>query len=111
MNLKKDKAYLRLPQNRPPVHPGEILAEEFMLPYHLTQQQLAQYLKISRKHLIDIIHAHKAVSLEVAQRLAKLFQTSVDFWIQGQVAYDIWYAQRHPSKEVKTIKPLKLSIN
>ena len=111
MNKNTAKATMRLPKNRVPVHPGEILVEEYMLPYNLTQQEMARYLKISRKHLIDIIRAHRPLSLEIAQRLAKFFQTSIDFWIQGQVAYDIWYAQHHPSKELKTIKPFKLHLN
>ena len=105
------KATIRLPKNRPPVHPGEILAEEYMLPYNITQQAMATHLRISRKHLIDIVHGRKPISLEIAQRLAKLFRTSVDFWIQGQTAYDLWHAARHPSRQLRTIKPLKLSIN
>ena len=111
MSSDSTKTTIRLPKNRPPVHPGEILAEEYMLPYDITQQKMAEYLKISRKHLIDIIHASKPISLEVAQRLAKLFQTSIEFWIQGQMAYDIWYAVRNPSRKLKSIKPLKLSLN
>lgn len=110
MKLDMAKTTIRLPKNRPPVHPGIILYEEYMIPYEITQQAMANHLKISRKHLIDIIHAHKPVSLEIAQRLAKLFRTSIDFWIQGQLAFDIWYAMRHPSKELKTIKPLALHM-
>jgi addiction module HigA family antidote len=98
---------MNLPKNRPPVHPGEILLEEYMLPYDITQQKMASYLKISRKHLIDIIHTRKSVSMEIAQRLAKIFKTSVDFWLQGQMAFDLWHALQHPSKELKAIKPLR----
>lgn len=105
------KTTIRLPKNRPPVHPGEILAEEYALPYNITRQGMAVHLKISRKHLIDIIHGRRPISLEIAQRLAKLFRTSIDFWIQGQMAYDLWHAVRHPSRQLRTIKPLKLSIN
>lgn len=105
------KMTIRLPQNRPPVHPGEILAEEYMLPYNITQHEMAVHLKISRKHLIDIIHGRKPISLEVAQRLAKLFRTSIEFWIQGQMAYDLWHALRHPSRQLRAIKPLELNIN
>lgn len=104
----KDSHMLRLPENRPPVHPGTILFEEYMLPYDLTQQEMANHLKISRKHLIDIIHARKPVSLELSQRLARLFKTSVEFWTQGQSAFDLWHAIRHPSKELRSMKPLKL---
>jgi antitoxin HigA-1 len=109
--MSPHKATIRLPKNRPPVHPGEILAEEYMLPYNITQQEMAVHLKISRKHLIDIVHGRKPVSSEIAQRLAKFFRTSVDFWIQGQTAYDLWHAARNPSRQLRTIKPLKLSIN
>lgn len=111
MIQKANQSSMRLPKRRSPVHPGEILFEEFMMPFEITQQKMAGYLKISRKHLIDIIHAHKPVSLEIAQRLAKLLRTSVDFWIQGQMAYDIWHAERNPSKELRNIKPLRLSAN
>lgn len=111
MSNKASKMTIRLPKDRPPIHPGEILIEEYMLPYDITQQEMAIHLKISRKHLIDIIHARKPISLEIAQRLAKFFQTSIDFWIQGQMAYDLWYAVRNPSRELKSIKPLKLSMN
>src|ERR1700728_962156 len=101
MNKNAAKVTIRLPKNRVPVPPGEILVEEYMLPYDITQHAMAVYLKISHKHLIDIIHARKPISLEIAQRLAKFFQTSIDFWIQGQVAYDIWHAMRNPSKVLK----------
>ena len=111
MKINSAKKTMRFPKNRAPVHPGEILLEEYMAPYGITQHKMAEYLKISRKHLIDIIHAAKPVSLEIAQRLAKLFKTSIDFWIQGQLVYDIWHALRHPSRKVKAIKPLKLSVS
>ena len=111
MNNKAGKMTIRLPKDRPPIHPGEILLEEYMLPHDITQQEMAIHLKISRKHLIDIIRARRPLSLEIAQRLAKIFQTSIDFWIKGQMAYDLWYAVRNPSRELKSIKPLKLSMN
>lgn len=111
MIAHSNKKTILLPQNRPPVHPGEILAEEYVLPYHITQQEMAVHLKISRKHLIDIIHGRKPISLEIAQRLAKLFRTSIDFWIQGQMAHDLWHAVRNPSRQLRTIKPLKLRMN
>lgn len=110
MTFKNQTTTIQLPQNRPPVHPGEILSEEYMLPLDLTQHTMANHLKISRKHLIDIIHGRRPVSLEIAQRLAKLFRTSIDFWSNGQMAFDIWYAVHHPSKELKEIKPLRLSL-
>lgn len=109
--MASHKTILRLPTERPPVHPGTILLEEFMNPHDITQQELARRLMISRKHLIDIVHARKPLSLEIAQRLAKLFGTSIDFWIQGQIAYDIWHAVRKPSKALKAIKPLELNAN
>ena len=109
MNSKK--TLTRLPTRREPIHPGIILLEEFMVPYDITQQEMAGHLLISRKHLIDLVHARKPVSLEIAQRLAKFFRTSIDFWIQGQIAFDIWHAMHKPSKAVKIIKPIELNVN
>lgn len=109
MALKKTTT--RLPTRRAPIHPGIILLEEFMAPYNISQQEMAKHLMISRKHLIDIVHARKPISLEIAQRLAKLFRTSIDFWIQGQIACDIWHALKKPSKVLKVIRPLELSVN
>ncbi len=109
--MNPTKTSIRLPSHRAPVHPGVILLEEYMLPCDITQQEMAKHLMISRKHLIDIVHARKPISLEIAQRLAKLFKTSVDFWIQGQIAFDLWHAARNPSKALKAIKPLELNVN
>lgn len=90
-----------MPNDRPPIHPGIILNEEFMNPYQLTQLQLSLELKISRKYLIDALHARKPISLELAQILAKFFQTSTEFLYQGQMVYDIWQSKEKPSLTLK----------
>ena len=95
------------PTNRAPVHPGEILLEEFMVPLGVTQQSMADHLKVSRKHISDIIHQRKSISLEISHRLSKYFGTSIEFWTQGQLNYDIWHAKKDPSREVKVIKPFR----
>lgn len=105
----KNKINYSLPTNRPPVHPGEILLEEFMAPFEITQKDMADRLKISRKHLSDIVHQKKPISLEIAHRLSKCFETSIDLWTQGQLNYDVWHALNNPSREVKKIKPFRLS--
>ena len=77
------------PSNRAPIHPGEILLEEFMLPLNITQLSMANHLKVSRKHISDIVHQRKPISLEIAHRLSKYFGTSIELWIQGQLSYDV----------------------
>ena len=96
-----------LPKKRAPIHPGEILKEEFMIPLRISQQSMAEHLKVSRKHVSDIVNHRKPVSLEIAQRLAKFFDTSIELWIQGQLAYDIWKAKKNPSRELRTIQKFK----
>ena len=108
MIMKNKLKCLQL-SNRSPVHPGEILLEEFMLPLNITQQSMANHLKVSRKHISEIVHQKKPISLEIAHRLSKYFATSIEFWTQGQLNYDIWHTQKKPSREVKVIKPFRKS--
>ena len=105
--IMKTQSKMLLPKKRVPIHPGEILKEEFMVPLNISQQSMAKYLKVSRKHVSDIVNCKKSVSLEIAQRLAKVFETSIELWIQGQLVYDIWMAQKNPSSTLRTIQKFK----
>ncbi|MCP4702793.1 MAG: HigA family addiction module antidote protein [Gammaproteobacteria bacterium] len=100
---------VRLPSNRPPVHPGEILLKEYIKPYGLTQAEVARKIGVSAKKLSAVIHAVKAVDTDMALRLGKLFGTSPELWLNGQNAWDIWQASHNEKKQrtLKEIAPLK----
>jgi addiction module HigA family antidote len=101
---------MRLPTSRPPVHPGEILSEEFLKPYGLTQTKLAERLGVSRKHVNKIIRGKKGISPIMALRLSRLFGTSPELWLRGQIAWDLWHAMKSENAlSLERIEPLATS--
>jgi antitoxin HigA-1 len=77
----------------PPVHPGEILLEEFMKPMGISQNALARALKVPPRRINEIIHGKRGISVDTALRLARHFGTSVQFWIGLQDDYEIDVAE------------------
>ncbi len=84
---------MRLPENRPPVPPGEILLEEFIRPLGLSRRQVAGALGISYQRLNDIIRGRRAITVDTALRLAKFFGTTPDVWLNLQRRVDIYEAE------------------
>lgn len=72
-----------------PVHPGEILLEEFLVPLGITQYRLARSLKVPPRRINEIVHGDRAISADTALRLARFFGTSDRFWLNLQAAYDL----------------------
>ncbi len=84
---------MTLPENRPPVPPGEILLEEFIRPSGLSRRQVAGALGISYQRLNDIIRGRRAITVSVALRLARFFGTTPDVWLNLQRRADIYEAE------------------
>ena len=79
-----------MPRKRlPPVHPGEILLEEFLTPLDLSQYRLAKGLSVPPRRINEIVHGTRAISADTALRLARFFGTSDRFWLNLQAAYDL----------------------
>jgi len=79
-----------MPRKRlPPVHPGEVLLEEFLEPLGLTQYRLAKDLSVPARRINEIVHGNRAVSANTALRLARYFGMSDRFWLNLQTAYDL----------------------
>lgn len=72
-----------------PVHPGEVLPEEFLEPLGLTQYRLAKALSVPARRINEIVHGTRAVTAETALRLARCFGTSAPFWLNLQTACDL----------------------
>ncbi len=72
-----------------PVHPGEILSEEFLKPMGMSQYRLAQRLGVPPRRINEIVHGQRAISADTALRLSRLFGTSERFWMNLQVRYDL----------------------
>lgn len=99
---------VRIPTHRPPVHPGEILAEEFVAPYGLTQVELAKRLGVPFQRVNQIINRRRGITPDTALRLARFFGTTAELWLNLQRTWDLYEALQSPkSKEVEQIRPIR----
>lgn len=98
---------IRNPTNRPPTHPGEMIRAEFLEPLHLTQRELAERLGISYPRMNELIHARRGVTTDTALRLERLFGIEAQFWLNLQLAWDLFHARRSPkATKIRRIEPL-----
>ena len=94
-----------LPSKRVPTHPGEVLLEEFLQPLGLTQVALADHLGVPVQRINEIVKGKRGVTPETAWLLSQALQTSPEFWIELQVAYDL--ARTRPTRRTKALKPTR----
>ena len=73
----------------PPLHPGEILLEEFLKPMNLSQNKLALAIRVPARRINEIVHGKRRITADTALRLAKYFKMSPQFWLGLQMDYDI----------------------
>ncbi len=96
---------LRWPENRPPVHPGEILLEEFLKPLGMTQRELANALHMPYQRVNEIVRGKRGITPETALRLARYFDTTPDVWLNLQHRWDLYRAYRREAEILKQIQP------
>ena len=73
----------------PPIHPGEILLEEFLKPMAISQYRLAKSINVSPRRVNEIVQGKRAISADTALRLARFFRTTARFWLNLQSNYDL----------------------
>jgi addiction module HigA family antidote len=73
----------------PPIHPGEVLLEEFLEPMELSQYRLAKDISVSARRINEIVHGKRGITADTALRLARYFDTSERFWMNLQMRYDL----------------------
>lgn len=73
----------------PPMHPGEILQEEFLIPFGISQYRLAKDTSVPPRRINEIVRGSRAISADTALRLARFFGTSERFWLNLQAHYDL----------------------
>ena len=89
----------------PPIHPGEILNEEFLLPLDLSPRELAKSLGMDAQRIHAIIRGEEPVTAETALRLSRFFGTSARLWTGLQSQYDVEVAKDRLGTEIRAIKP------
>jgi len=98
---------VRIPTHRPPTHPGEMLMEEFLKPLKMTQADLAEKLGVSYPRVNELIHGKRGVTPDTALRLEQLFGMEAQFWLNLQLAWDLYQVVHSPvAKEIRKIKIL-----
>lgn len=97
---------IRVPTHRPPTHPGEMLLEEFLNPMGLTQQELAHGIHVPYQRVNEIVNERRGVTPSTALRLAKFFGTSADFWMNLQLRWELYHAQKSEAEALEEIQPL-----
>jgi addiction module HigA family antidote len=73
----------------PPVHPGEVLLEEFLVPMEISQYRLAKDISVPPRRINEIVHGKRGVSADTALRLSRYFGTSERFWLNLQTGFDL----------------------
>jgi antitoxin HigA-1 len=89
-----------------PVHPGEILYEEFLSPLSLSQYQLAKEINVPPRRINEIVHGQRRVTADTALRLARFFGTSERFWLNLQARYDLEIEKDRLGDTLDNIRPL-----
>jgi antitoxin HigA-1 len=93
---------------RAPVSVGEMLTEEFLIPFSITQGQLAETMGVPRKHINELCTNRRAVTADTALMLARVFGNSAEFWLNVQRRNDLWQAMNSPERKsrIERAKPL-----
>jgi antitoxin HigA-1 len=96
---------MKIPTHRPPTHPGEMLSEEFLIPMGITHQKIAESIGVTEEQILDLIAGKQNITPSLALRLSKFFGISVDFWMNLQIRWDLYYAQQQEAEFINQINP------
>jgi addiction module HigA family antidote len=98
---------VRIPTNGPPTHPGVMLAEEFLKPLGITQSELARLIGVSYPRVNELIHGKRGLTPDTALRLERLFGMEAEFWLNLQLAWDLYRAlHSSAAEEIEKIQRL-----
>jgi antitoxin HigA-1 len=89
----------------PPIHPGEILLEEFLEPMGISQYRLAKAIGVAPRRINEIVHGKRAITADTALRLGRFFGMEAQFWVNLQTHYDLEVAEEALEGTLKRIKP------
>jgi addiction module HigA family antidote len=97
-------------KKRKPVHPGEILSEDFMKPYRLSMNKLALDLRVPVTRIADIVAERRGISPDTALRLGRYFKTTPRFWLNLQTKYDLEVAEDEILAKIeRDVRPIEMT--
>lgn len=98
---------VRVPTNRVPTHPGEMLLEEFLKPMEMSQQDLAREIHVPYQRVNEIVNRKRGITPATALRLSRFFGNSAGFWMNLQLRWDLFHVQKTEAEALKKIHPLE----
>jgi addiction module HigA family antidote len=93
-----------------PIHPGEILREEYLVPLGMSANALAHAIGVPANRVSAILAGRRAVTADSALRLARAFGTSAEFWLNLQIAHDLRVAERESGPSVRSVRPVRRAM-
>ncbi|PJE79053.1 putative HTH-type transcriptional regulator YbaQ [invertebrate metagenome] len=94
----------RVPKNRAPTHPGDMLLEEFLIPMNITQRKLADAIHVPYQRVNELINKKRGITPSTALRLARFFNMSPDFWLNLQIRWELYKAQAAEKHDIEKIR-------
>ena len=88
-------------------HPGEILLLEFLEPVNIRQSELSRAMKVPRMRISELVRGERSVSVDTALRLARVLNTTAEFWLNLQADYDLRLARQNNNAEIEALTPLR----
>jgi addiction module HigA family antidote len=100
---------IRVPTDRVPTHPGEMLLEEFLTPMRLSQRDLALGIRVPYQRVNELVNGKRGVTPSTALRLARYFGNSPGFWLSLQQRWDLYHAEKAEATDLKRIDAVSAS--
>lgn len=97
---------VRVPTDREPTHPGEMLSEEFLKPLGISQRDLADGIHVPYQRVNELVNQRRGITPSTALRLSRYFGNSAGFWMSLQYRWDLYRALRSEAPELEKIQPL-----
>ncbi len=95
---------IRIPSDREPTHPGEMLREEFLIPMNISQRNLADAIHVPYQRVNELVNKKRGITPSTALRLAKFFGVSADFWLNMQMRWELFKAKNTEESELVLIQ-------
>ncbi len=95
---------VNIPKSRRPTHPGEMLREEFLVPLHISQADLANRIHVPYQRVNELVNGRRGITPSTALRLAKFFGTTPFFWMNLQQRWDLYHAGKQEAAELRSIR-------
>lgn len=93
----------------PPIHPGEVLNEDFIKAFGITQHKLAMAIGVPPRRTNEIVHGKRGITADTALRLGKYFGVEPQFWLNLQGRYELEVAEDSIAEEINSIQPLEVA--